>query len=100
MIPNISRFGHHSTGFTSFYRISGDFTMVLAVEPPLLQRGTDRLFSVLAYSVDSKPNIRNIFGFLKKTEYSVYSVSLYRWWAAATGDRFVKRLFSRYISRK
>ena len=47
MIPNISRFGHHSTGFTSFYRISWDFTMVLAVEPPLLQRGTDRLFSSL-----------------------------------------------------
>ena len=43
----MSRFGHHSTGFTSFYRISWDFTMVLAVEPPLLQRGTDRLFSSL-----------------------------------------------------
>ena len=40
---------------------------------------------MLAYSVDSKPNIPNIFDFLKKTEYSVYSVSLYRWWAAATG---------------
>ena len=47
MVPNISRFGHHSRGFTSFYRISWDFTMVLAVEPPLLQRGTDRLFSSL-----------------------------------------------------
>ena len=40
---------------------------------------------MLAYSVDSKQNIPNIFGFLKKNEYSVYSVSLYRWWTAATG---------------
>jgi hypothetical protein len=59
------------------------------------------LSRALAYSVDSKPNIPNIFDVLNKTEYirntknriySEYSVSLpvYRRWAAATGDRYLR----------
>ena len=41
---------------------------------------------ILCWHIRSTANrIFRIYSTFEKTEYSVYSVSLYRWWAAATG---------------